>query len=270
MNKGHTVHRSIFVCNFLGCQKHFKTKFSMNRHKVVHTKDKKFECEYCGKRFALYQYLKEHIYIHTNDKPYVCGIGGCKKCFRQTGKLSLHRKSHKEIIQVRLSNKTMKRNSEQATNKLIDVFSKEKIKSKLPSVEVEYLPQKLGLQLREGSVKSAETLDTKESKIKEINCEIISNTKNTSITHQKPSTNLNNISVELKEGMKILFRFNNTNNFYLDNTVPQNCNKRLNNETEQFLNYLEHIDSGLNDAYRPILPIPEILKRELDADVGKN
>lgn len=242
----------------------------MKRHKVIHTKDKNFECEYCGKRFALYQYLKEHVYIHTDDKPYVCGIGGCKKCFRQTGKLSLHRKTHKEAIQVRLRNKIVKHDSEQVTNKLIDVFGKEKAKPKLPSVGVEYLIHKSRPQLREGSVKSAETLDTKESKIKEINCEIISNIKNTAVTQQKPSTSLNNISVELKEGMKVLFRFNNTNNFYLDNTDPQHSNKRLNKEAEQFLNYLEHIGSELKDDYRPILPVPEILKKELDEDVGKN
>ena len=42
------------------------------------------------------RYLKEHVHVHTKDKTYTCEIGGCKKRFRQAGKLSLHRRTHKE------------------------------------------------------------------------------------------------------------------------------------------------------------------------------
>ncbi len=86
----------LFVCTFPGCGKCFKTKFSMTRHGLVHSQEKNFVCEFCGKRFALLQYLKEHTNTHTSAKPYVCGVAGCQERFSQTGKLSLHRRTHPE------------------------------------------------------------------------------------------------------------------------------------------------------------------------------
>lgn len=66
----------------------------------------------CFSKFISYlRYLKEHIYVHTKDKPYVCGIGDCKKRFRQAGKLSLHRRTHKEYPLKRYARKgTVKQN----------------------------------------------------------------------------------------------------------------------------------------------------------------
>eukprot|EP00826_Nyctotherus_ovalis_P003462 TRINITY_DN10705_c0_g4_i1.p1 TRINITY_DN10705_c0_g4~~TRINITY_DN10705_c0_g4_i1.p1 ORF type:complete len:213 (-),score=44.90 TRINITY_DN10705_c0_g4_i1:208-846(-) len=58
-------------------------------------RDRQYTCHLCSKSFALLQYLREHVYTHTKEKPYVCGIGGCGKRYRQAGKLSLHRRTHK-------------------------------------------------------------------------------------------------------------------------------------------------------------------------------
>jgi len=90
--------KSFFTCKHPGCDKKFRTKFSMKRHAYVHTQDKKYACKYCDKRFSLPQYLKEHTFTHTQDKPYVCGVAGCEKRFRQAGKLSLHRRTHDEYV----------------------------------------------------------------------------------------------------------------------------------------------------------------------------
>ncbi len=86
----------LFVCSFPSCGKRFKTKFSMCRHNLVHSQEKNYTCEFCGKKFALLQYLKEHTNTHTSEKPYVCGVAGCQERFSQTGKLSLHRRTHPE------------------------------------------------------------------------------------------------------------------------------------------------------------------------------
>ena len=83
----------IFSCS--SCPKEFTTKFSLNRHQLVHNQVKNFTCNFCPKKFALKQYLKEHECIHTNSRPYVCGVNGCQQRFRQRGKLSLHRRKHK-------------------------------------------------------------------------------------------------------------------------------------------------------------------------------
>ncbi len=89
---------AFFACPYDGCGRLFRTKFSMKRHTLVHNADKNYECKYCHKKFALPQYLREHTYTHTRDRPYVCGVAGCQKRFRQAGKLSLHRRTHKEYV----------------------------------------------------------------------------------------------------------------------------------------------------------------------------
>ena len=89
-------HEKTFVCSFPDCGKRFRTKFSLSRHDLLHSQEKNFICEFCNKKFALLQYLKEHRSTHTSEKPYVCGVSGCQERFSQTGKLSLHRRTHPE------------------------------------------------------------------------------------------------------------------------------------------------------------------------------
>ena len=72
----------VFSCNYPGCDKVFMTAFSSKRHKLVHTKERPFACEVCGKRFGLVQHLKEHTFRHSKVKPYICGINGCQEAFR--------------------------------------------------------------------------------------------------------------------------------------------------------------------------------------------
>ncbi len=83
-----------YKCPFPSCGRTFRAKFSCTRHRLTHGADKKFVCPSCGKKFVLPQYLKEHINVHTMDCPYVCGIDGCQRRFKQSGKLSLHRRTH--------------------------------------------------------------------------------------------------------------------------------------------------------------------------------
>ena len=94
MNKASIT--KFYVCQLKGCGRLFSTRFSMKRHMVIHFGKKQYACPYCDKSFNLHQYLREHIYIHINAKPYICGINGCQERFRQAGKLSMHRRTHKE------------------------------------------------------------------------------------------------------------------------------------------------------------------------------
>ena len=102
MNLGHhnklpsASKRKVFTCTFFNCNQVFKTKFSCKRHQLVHTKEKPFACEICGRKFGLLQHLKEHCYRHSKQKPYICGIKGCQEAFRHASELSVHRRTHPE------------------------------------------------------------------------------------------------------------------------------------------------------------------------------
>eukprot|EP00357_Protocruzia_adherens_P034316 CAMPEP_0115012040 /NCGR_PEP_ID=MMETSP0216-20121206/24453_1 /TAXON_ID=223996 /ORGANISM="Protocruzia adherens, Strain Boccale" /LENGTH=316 /DNA_ID=CAMNT_0002380927 /DNA_START=197 /DNA_END=1147 /DNA_ORIENTATION=- len=81
-------------CEKPGCDKMFKSKYTLRRHMATHVDIKRFVCQFCDKRFALKQYLKEHLYIHTGESPYTCPFPDCGRSFKQAGKLSMHKKLH--------------------------------------------------------------------------------------------------------------------------------------------------------------------------------
>lgn len=87
--------KPIFICEFNNCEKIFTTKYSLLRHTLTHSKKKAFKCKECDKKFSIKQNLVEHEFVHTGELPYVWNFNGCTERFRQRGKLSLHRQSHK-------------------------------------------------------------------------------------------------------------------------------------------------------------------------------
>ena len=50
-----------FKHTFKGCKKKFIDNSKLRRHMLVHTGEKAYECEYCGKFFALDYNLRTHV-----------------------------------------------------------------------------------------------------------------------------------------------------------------------------------------------------------------
>jgi hypothetical protein len=88
-------HKAIFICDFNGWEKIFTTKYSLIRHNQTHKKKKDFKWKECEKTFSIRQNLIEHEFVHTGELPYLWNVNGWQERFRQRGKLSLHRQSHK-------------------------------------------------------------------------------------------------------------------------------------------------------------------------------
>lgn len=104
--------RKCYICDI--CQKEFRGKSDLSKHKLIHTsekpykcdlcnktyrqevnlrnhitsahkKQKEFKCKECPKSFALKERLRLHMRLHTGEKPYACQQ--CDKRFARGGQV---------------------------------------------------------------------------------------------------------------------------------------------------------------------------------------
>ncbi|XP_074710315.1 LOW QUALITY PROTEIN: uncharacterized protein LOC141936873 [Strix uralensis] len=76
------------------CGKVFASSSNRTRHRWNHMGDKPFKCQDCGKSFTLSTYLLNHQRTHTKEKPFVCNT--CGKCFSWPSNLHVHQRVHTE------------------------------------------------------------------------------------------------------------------------------------------------------------------------------
>jgi DNA-directed RNA polymerase subunit RPC12/RpoP len=81
---------TLFKCSI--CDKQFAHRYTLNRHRKVHSQERPYECTICSKRFGHKWNLKSHIQIHTGEKPFECSF--CGKGFGQKREMENHTRVH--------------------------------------------------------------------------------------------------------------------------------------------------------------------------------
>lgn len=89
-----------FICNH--CGKRFRIASGLARHiKEVHENSREFACDLCDRKFGNRRNVMEHRRLHTNERPYVCD--DCGKAFKQKASLFVHKRGHSLVFPFQCS-----------------------------------------------------------------------------------------------------------------------------------------------------------------------
>ena len=77
-----------FACDI--CGKKYQRAGRLKIHKNTHFAKKPFECEICHRSFTERGNLKTHMRLHTGERPFLCEEPGCSKSFITLGHLTDH------------------------------------------------------------------------------------------------------------------------------------------------------------------------------------
>ncbi|GAA5896503.1 hypothetical protein JCM5296_000685 [Sporobolomyces johnsonii] len=75
-------------------KKGFRQRQKIMRHLQMHTRDRPFACDVCGKTFSEALTLTQHMRVHTQERPYACDHPGCGKTFALASALTIHKRTH--------------------------------------------------------------------------------------------------------------------------------------------------------------------------------
>ncbi|KAK4875525.1 hypothetical protein RN001_011947 [Aquatica leii] len=84
-----------FNCDI--CKKSFYSSYA-KEHMKFHSGEKNFACKICGKKFVTNAILKRHVAIHSSNRPFVCPY--CRKRFKTVLMCRKHINIHKRDLEV--------------------------------------------------------------------------------------------------------------------------------------------------------------------------
>jgi len=80
-----------FKCDYPGCTKAYRKKYTLNRHKKIHLSPSGYVCRWCSRPFVDNSSLARHERSHSGWKPYQCPyILTCGKRFAESNNLKQH------------------------------------------------------------------------------------------------------------------------------------------------------------------------------------
>ena len=92
------------------CDKGYKSSGHLKDHiEIQHYKIKKFCCQFCNKTFGRTSTLKAHIRVHTKEKRFQCQFPGCGKRFTEKRNMENHYARHLKNLNQTVKNEKVKR-----------------------------------------------------------------------------------------------------------------------------------------------------------------
>ena len=91
--KSHDKNKKIYFCPFEGCDKSFTAAYSVTLHYRVHTGNRPFQCEICGKKFfdkANWSYHVNNMHKKIVPKSLICQHKNCKHKSKSIKQLLMH------------------------------------------------------------------------------------------------------------------------------------------------------------------------------------